>query len=449
MSELLTITLAAGKGTRMKSKLPKVLHKVAGKSMLQHVVDTADNLNPKQSFVIIGYKGEKVKAETEGNLKFVKQEKQLGTGHAVQQVAGKLKSFSGNVLVLYGDTPLLTEATLKDLLNKHNHKQAAITILTTTVDNPTGYGRIIRDNDKIVKIVEEDDTTKEEAKITEINTGICVFDSQLLVESLAKLDNDNAQGEYYLTDVVKILAEQNELVTGLITDNHQETIGVNTRRHLAKANHILRERICNYHLDNGVTIIDPANTYIDAEVEIGQDSIIHPFSFIQGESILEEDVVVGPQSKIVDSEIGSGVKIESSRVIDSKIGCNSSVGPYAYIRPGTKTGKNVKIGDFVEIKKSKIEQDTKIPHLSYIGDAKIGRNTNIGAGTITANYDGIDKYQTIIGDNVFIGSDSTLIAPIKVGPNAITGAGAVVNKDVQAEQTVIGVPAKPLNKVDQ
>ena len=449
MSELLTITLAAGKGTRMKSELPKVLHKVAGKSMVQHVVDTAENLNPKQNFVIVGYKGEKVKAETEGNLEFVEQKKQLGTGHAVQQVADQLKNFTGNVLVLYGDTPLLTESTLKELIAKHNDKEAAITVLTTKVDNPTGYGRIIRDDDKIVKIVEEDDTNQKEAKIKEINTGICIFDSQLLVESLAKLDNDNAQGEYYLTDVVKILAEQNKLVTGLMTDNQQETIGVNTRRHLAKANQILRDRICNYHLDNGVTIIDPTNTYIDAEVEIGQDSIIHPFSFIQGESLLEEKVVIGPQSKIVDSQIGSGTEIKNSWVIGSQIGADSSVGPYAYIRPGTKTGKNVKIGDFVEVKQSNIEQDSKVPHLSYIGDAKIGNDTNIGAGTITANYDGINKYQTIIGDNVFIGSDSTLIAPIEIGDNAITGAGAVVNKDVKKEQTVVGIPAKPLNKVDK
>ncbi|MCK8826751.1 bifunctional UDP-N-acetylglucosamine diphosphorylase/glucosamine-1-phosphate N-acetyltransferase GlmU [Natroniella acetigena] len=444
MANLATITLAAGKGTRMKSSLPKVLHQVAGNSMVQHVVDTASRLEPLHNLVIVGYKAEQVKAETGGEIQFVKQEQQLGTGHAVMQAKDDLADFAGVVLVLYGDTPLLTSETLQQLIKKHKTEEAAATILTTKVDDPTGYGRIIRDqSDYVTKIVEEKDATVEEAKINEINTGICCFESELLWDALAKLDTDNAQGEYYLTDVPEILVAQGYSVGALSISDTQQTIGVNTRKHLAEAEQILRQRICNYHLENGVTIIDPANTYIGDEVKIGQDSIIYPFAFLEGKTEVGSEVVIGPQTRINDSIIGNQVEINSSTIIGSQVGDRSKVGPYAYLRPGTKLASEVKVGDFVEVKKSEIAKGTKVPHLSYIGDALIGQNTNIGAGTITANYDGQQKYRTVIGDDVFIGSDSTLVAPLRIGDRAITGAGPVVTKDVEADDLVLGVPAEP------
>ncbi len=446
MNELVTITLAAGKGTRMKSKLPKVLHQVAGKSMVQHVVDTAGKLCPKQNIVIVGYKAEMVEEETNGNLSFIKQEEQLGTGHAVMQARDLLDGFNGTVLVLYGDTPLLTEETLRLLVDKHQQQKAAVTILTTKLDDPTGYGRIIRNSKgNVTNIVEEKDTTSKEAQVNEINTGICCFDSSLLLSTLDKLDTDNAQGEYYLTDIAGILAKEGRLVTAMLTESYEETIGVNTRVHLAKAEKSLRARICEKHMEQGITIIDPSSTFIDDQVKIGEDSIIYPFTFIEGKTKIGKEVEVGPRSRIIDSIIKDKANIDNSTVIESQIGENTLIGPYAYLRPGTKVGKEAKVGDFVEVKKSEIGAKSKVPHLSYIGDTVIGEGTNIGAGTITANYDGQNKYQTIIGDNVFIGSDSTLIAPIKVGNKATTGAGSVVTKDVKDDETVIGVPAKPMD----
>ena len=444
MTDLAVITLAAGKGTRMKSKLPKVLHQVAGKSMAQHIVDTAAELSPVHNVVVVGYKAEKVRNNIAGNLDFVEQQEQLGTGHAVMQTQEKLSDFSGTVLVLYGDTPLLTAATLSELVEQHQQQEAAASILTTELEAPSGYGRIVRDQTGAVQeIVEDKDTTKQQAQIKEINTGICCFDSDLLWSSLDELDTDNAQGEYYLTDVIGILSQAGHLVTGITANSTQETIGVNTRIHLAQAEKTLRTRTCEQHMANGVTVIDPDNTYIDSTVEIGQDTVIYPGTFIEGETKIASDVIIGPQSRIIDSKIGSGVEIENSTIKNSEIEAGTVVGPYAYLRPGTKVGKNAKVGDFVEIKKSNIGAGSKVPHLSYIGDTEIGENTNVGAGTITANYDGENKHQTQIADNCFIGSNSTLIAPLKLAKGAVTGAGAVVTKDVEEDEVVIGVPAKP------
>ncbi|MFO7818634.1 MAG: bifunctional UDP-N-acetylglucosamine diphosphorylase/glucosamine-1-phosphate N-acetyltransferase GlmU [Halanaerobacter sp.] len=447
MTDLAVITLAAGKGTRMKSKLPKVLHQVAGKSMAQHIVDTAADLSPQHNVVVVGYKAEKVRSSITGNLDFVTQQEQLGTGHAVMQTQETLADFSGTILVLYGDTPLLTQDTLSELIKEHEEKKAAASILTTELDDPSGYGRIVRDESGTVQeIIEDKDTTAKQAKIKEINTGICCFNSDLLWSALDELDTDNAQGEYYLTDVIGILALKGEFVAGVRANSMRETIGVNTRSHLAKAEKILRTRTCEEHMANGVTIIDPDSTYIDSTVEIGRDTIIYPNSFLEGRTKIARDVVIGPQSRIVDSTIGTGVEIENSTIKESEVQANTVVGPYAHLRPGSKIGKEVKVGDYVEIKQSTISDGAKVPHLSYIGDTEIGENTNIGAGTITANYDGKKKHRTEISSNCFVGSNSTLIAPLKLAKGAITAAGAVVTKDVEEGQLVLGVPAKPKDK---
>ena len=443
MTDLAIVTLAAGKGTRMKSKLPKVLHKVAGKSMAQHAVDTAAELSPIHNILVIGYKADLVRKGVTGDLDFIEQEKQLGTGHAVMQTKDKLADFSGTILVLYGDTPLLTVETLNNLVTKHESEGAAASILTAEVEDPSGYGRIVREEGQVKEIVEDKDTSPQQSKINEINTGICCFDSELLWQSIKEIDTDNAQGEYYLTDVVGILANAGELVTGVKAKSARETIGVNTRSHLAQAENILRRRTCEQQMAKGVTIIDPENTYIDSTVEIGRDTIVYPGVFLEGDTEIGSEVVIGPQSRIIDSIIKDRVEIENSTIKGSIVEEDCVIGPYAYLRPGAKIGKKAKVGDFVEIKKSTVGNGSKVPHLSYIGDTEIGEGCNIGAGTITANYDGENKYKTIISDNCFIGSNSTLVAPINIAVGGITGAGAVVTKNVKENETVIGVPAKP------
>lgn len=449
MGKLATVILAAGKGTRMKSDLPKVLHQVCGKSMIRHIISTAKNLNPTRNVVIIGHKGELVKSELEDlNIDYGDQEQQLGTGHAVMQAEDSLSEFKGSVLVLCGDTPLLTSETLKRLVRKQQEEEVAATVLTTKVDNPAGYGRIVRgETGNVTKIIEDKDATPAEKELKEINTGTYCFDSEFLFAALKEIDTDNAQGEYYLTDVIEIVKQQGEKVNAVVTEDEEETLGVNTRRHLVQAGKTLRNRICNRHLDNGVTIIDPENTFIDQEVEIGKDTVIYPFTILEGQTKIGSHSIIGPQSRIIDSQIGSQVEVQNSVIMETTVEDGVTVGPFAYLRPGTEIGKNAKIGDFVEIKKSKIGSQSKVPHLSYIGDTTIGQGVNIGAGTITANYDGEEKHQTRIEDGVFIGSNSTLVAPVNIGKSAVTGAGSVVLDDVADDTLVLGVPAtKKKNK---
>ncbi|AZR74558.1 UDP-N-acetylglucosamine diphosphorylase/glucosamine-1-phosphate N-acetyltransferase [Anoxybacter fermentans] len=445
MRDLITIILAAGKGTRMKSQKIKVLHKLAGKPMLQHLIDTVKKLDSKKVIVVVGYQGEQVQKTIQGeNLCYVYQHEQKGTGHAILQAEEILKDFQGDVLVLYGDTPLLTIETLQKLFKTHVDSNADATILSTYLDDPTGYGRIVRDKDgRFLKIVEQSDlASEEEEKINEINTGIYIFNNQKLFKALHQIQPNNAQGEYYLTDVFNILLAEKAKVEVMKTLNSNEIIGINDRVRLAEAEKILRRRINERLMIKGVTIIDPETTYIDEDVEIGQDTIIYPFTFIEGKTRIGKNVLIGPHSRIKDAQIGDDVNITNSVILESIIHERVKIGPFAHIRPGNEIHADAKIGDFVELKKSIIGKGSKVPHLSYVGDAQIGEKCNIGAGTITANYDGKNKHKTKLGNGVFIGSNSTLVAPVELKDGARTGAGSVVTRDVPANTTVVGVPAR-------
>lgn len=436
--KIMSIVLAAGQGKRMKSKQYKVLHSVCGKPMVGHVLDTVKQVNSEQIVVVVGHGAEQVMAYIGEQAHFVKQEQQLGTGHAVQQAEALLGNEEGTTIVVCGDTPLVKASTIEQMLKLHQESGAAATILTASFDDPTGYGRIIRGKDGLVeKIVEQKDCTAEEASVTEINTGTYCFDNKKLFEALRNTTNNNAQGEYYLTDVVSIFKQAGEIIQGYCTTDLAEAIGVNDRVALAEAEGLMRARINRQHLVNGVTIIDPASTYIEAGVEIGADTIVYPGAIIKGQTVIGEDCVIGAQSEISNSTIASGVTIKHSVLDKAEIGEGSSIGPFAYLRPGSKVGKNCKVGDFVELKNAQLDDGSKVSHLSYVGDAVVGKEVNIGCGAITVNYDGINKFKTEIGDHAFIGSNVNLIAPVKVGDGAYVVAGSTITKDVPSGDLAI------------
>lgn len=448
MSDLLTIILAAGQGTRMKSNLTKVLHHVSGKPMVMHVIDTVKELG-SNIIVIIGHQAEQVKTELAGeDILFVEQKDRLGTGHAVIQTMDMIKNHQGSILILYGDTPLLTSSTLNNLIEKKESFKAKAAILTAIVEDPTGYGRILKDEQRNVScIVEEKDANFGEKSIKEINSGVYCFDSKDLIEGLENLDNNNAQGEYYLTDVIGFIRKKQGQVIPVPVNDINEIIGVNDRIQLAQVESILRRRINQKHMKNGVTIIDPATTYIDSQVVIDRDTVVYPFTYLEGNTRIGEGTVIGPSCRIINSEIGDNVSLKDhSIIINSKVVGESNIGPFAYIRPGSFIEKGAKVGDFVELKNARIGRKSKIPHLSYVGDAEIGEGTNIGAGTIFANYDGENKHRTKIGNSVFVGSNSTLVAPITINDRGRTGAGSVITKNVPEGITVVGVPAKEFKK---
>ncbi len=424
------IILAAGQGKRIKSNLPKVLHKVCGKEMVNHVIDTMREADINDVNVIIGKGAELVKDRTNArNVTYSLQEEQLGTGHAVKCAKAFLDGKHGVVAIFTGDAPLIKSSTVKSLIDTHIENNNCATLLTSIIDNPTGYGRIVRRDKGVEKIVEHKDCNEDELNINEINAGMYCFDIKNLLEALDKLSNNNAQGEYYLTDVIEILKSQGEKIGAMITD-FEETLGVNSRAELAVVENILRKRINKTHLDNGVTIIDPSNTYIGVDVKIGQDTIIYPGNVIEGQTIIGEDCIIYPNSRINNSIIENGVEIQSSVILDSKIGESTTVGPFAYIRPESSIGNHVRIGDFVEIKKSTIGDNTKVSHLTYIGDAEVGTSCNFGCGTVVVNYDGKKKHKTKIGNNVFIGCNTNLVAPVEVKDNSYTAAGSTITKEV-------------------
>lgn len=425
------LILAAGQGTRIKSKLPKVLHKVCGKEMVNHVIDTLKSSGVEDINVIIGKGAELVKERTSSRkVSFSMQLEQLGTGHAVKCAESFLSGKRGVVAVFCGDSPLITKETVEALFETHIKNNNSITLLTSVLDDATGYGRIVRDGDSVLRIVEHKDCTEEELLIKEMNAGVYCFDIENLLESLNKLSNNNSQGEYYLTDVIGIQKSEGKKVGASIT-NYEETMGVNSRVQLSQVESIMRNRINNKHMDNGVTLINPMNTYIGADVTIGKDTVIYPGNIIEGNTIIGENCVVYANCRIDNSVIGDDVVVESSVVLDSRIGRKTTVGPFAYIRPETVIGESARIGDFVEIKKSTIGDNTKISHLTYVGDAEVGMGCNFGCGTVTVNYDGKSKNKTIIGDNSFIGCNTNLISPVCIDDNTYIAAGSTITEDVK------------------
>ncbi|PTJ24045.1 bifunctional UDP-N-acetylglucosamine diphosphorylase/glucosamine-1-phosphate N-acetyltransferase GlmU [Staphylococcus simulans] len=425
------VVLAAGKGTRMKSKLYKVLHKVAGKSMIKHVVDSVKQAGTDEIVTIVGHGAESVKETLGSQSSYSFQEEQLGTAHAVKMAADELKGKEGTTLVVCGDTPLITPETLKALADYHEAQQAGVTVLSATADNPFGYGRIVRDQDgRLAKIVEQKDATEAEREIDEISTGIFAFDNVLLFELLEKVKNDNAQGEYYLPDVITLALEAGKIADAYRTDDFDEIMGVNDRVALSKAEAAYRERVNEYHMRNGVTLIDPALTYIEADVQIGMDTIIEPGVHLGKGTVIGEDTVIGQYSDVNNSTIGNRTTIKQSVVNDATVGDDTTVGPFAQLRPNAHLGNEVKVGNFVEVKKAELKDGAKVSHLSYIGDAEIGERTNVGCGSITVNYDGKNKFKTIIGKDSFIGCNTNLVAPVTVGDGVLIAAGSTITDDI-------------------
>lgn len=428
---LAAVILAAGKGTRMKSSLPKVLHRVCGRTMLEHVLLAVQKTGAQKTVLVVGHQGELVAESARGKAETVYQAEQLGTAHALLQCRQALKGFDGDILVVCGDTPLLTSQTLLQLQAEHSRCGFAATVLTAVLPDPTGYGRIIRNTTgKIMKIVEQKDATPGELAVSEINTGVYCFKAEGLFEALSEIRPDNAQGEYYLTDIIEYYIARGKPVGAVITGDASEVTGINDRCQLALVENVLRRRILDRLMMSGVTIMDPASTFIDDTVHIGADSIIYPFTFIEGESKIGENCIIGPASRLIDVSLGCRVNVQNSVIIESRVedGCN--IGPFSYIRPGCVLERNAKVGDFVELKNTHLGEGSKVPHLSYVGDTEVGQNTNIGAGTITCNYDGEKKSRTIIGAGAFIGSNTNLVAPVVVGDGAVTGAGSTITKDV-------------------
>lgn len=430
------VIMAAGKGTRMKSRLPKVMHCVAGKPMIEHVLDLVAENNVEQSFVILGHGREKIEEFLAGRAKIVLQTEQLGTGHAIMQAIPYLEGID-NIVVLSGDQPLIRPETLAKLIRLHTDFQGAATVLTARFENPFGYGRIIKENNNLVKIVEEKDATLEERTIQEINTGTYCFNVPKLKEALKQITPQNAQGEYYLTGVFDLFLAQGDKITTYCTEDANEALGINSRVQLAEAEHVIRERILNYWMDEGVTILDPASTFIGSEVQLSRDVVLEPYTILKGKTRIAEDVILGPQTTLENCVCEAGCEVTHTVAKDAVIGPQCIVGPFAYLRPGTVLASKVKVGDFVEIKNSQIGEGSKVPHLSYVGDSQVGKSVNIGAGTITCNYDGVKKYKTLIGDNVFIGSNTNLVAPVEIGEGAITGAGSTITKNVPAHALAV------------
>ncbi|MFI1167086.1 bifunctional UDP-N-acetylglucosamine diphosphorylase/glucosamine-1-phosphate N-acetyltransferase GlmU [Streptomyces sp. NPDC020801] len=430
------VVLAAGEGTRMKSATPKVLHEICGRSLVGHVLAAARELKPENLVVVVGHAREKVTghlAEVDSQVRTAVQEKQKGTGHAVRMGLEELGgSVDGTVVVVCGDTPLLTGETLQRLATTHREDGNAVTVLTAEVPDATGYGRIVRDgaSGAVTAIVEHKDATEAERAIREINSGVFAFDGRLLTDALGKVRTDNSQGEEYLTDVLGILREAGHRVGACVAGDHREIAGINNRVQLSEARRILNDRLLTAAMLGGVTVVDPATTWVDVTVTFEQDVVLHPGTQLHGRTHLGEGCEVGPNSRLTDTRVGAGARVDNTVSIGAVVGPEASVGPYAYLRPGTRLGTKSKVGTYVETKNASIGEGTKVPHLSYVGDATIGEHTNIGAASVFVNYDGQDKHHTTVGSHCRTGSDNMFVAPVTIGDGAYTAAGSVITRDV-------------------
>jgi bifunctional UDP-N-acetylglucosamine pyrophosphorylase/glucosamine-1-phosphate N-acetyltransferase len=435
---IFSIILAAGEGTRMKSKRPKVLHQVCGYPIIEYVVRAASEVSGDLPVVVVGHRAEEVKQYLGERVRYAYQPQLLGTGHAVMMAQPVLKDAEGYVVILAGDAPLIRGCTLQQMVQHAVQGGYGAVVLSAVVDDPTGYGRIIRDDDgDLERIVEHRDATEEQRRIREVNSSIYCFDVQLLFSSLERLDNRNSQGEYYLTDVIEVMKRHGVKVGVLMAQDADEVLGINTRGQLAEVDRKMRLRINRSHMDRGVTIIDPEHTYIGPDVVIGCDTVVYPGNVLEGSTIIGEDCVLYPNNRVVNSVIGNGVQLQASVVLDSRIGDATTVGPYAYLRPGSVIGNGVRIGDFVEIKNSSIGDGTKISHLTYVGDAEVGKGVNLGCGVVFVNYDGVKKHRTVVEDKAFIGCNVNLVAPVRVGQEAYIAAGSTITEDVPGKALAI------------
>ncbi|MFJ4621409.1 bifunctional UDP-N-acetylglucosamine diphosphorylase/glucosamine-1-phosphate N-acetyltransferase GlmU [Streptomyces sp. NPDC088812] len=432
------VVLAAGEGTRMKSATPKVLHEICGRSLVGHVMAAARELKPENLVVVVGHAREQVTEHLTGidpQVRTAIQAEQHGTGHAVrmglEQLGGGVE---GTVVVVCGDTPLLTGATLAELAATHEADGNAVTVLTAEVPDATGYGRIVRDevSGAVTAIVEHKDATPAQRAVREINSGVFAFDGVLLAEALKQVRTDNSQGEEYLTDVLSILREAGHRVGASLAGDHREIAGINNRVQLAEARRILNDRLLTAAMLAGVTVVDPASTWVDVTVTFEQDAVVHPGTQLLGSTHVGEGAEVGPNSRLRDTSVGAGARVDNTVADGARVGAQASVGPYAYLRPGTRLGSKAKVGTYVETKNASIGEGTKVPHLSYVGDATIGEYTNIGAASVFVNYDGQDKHHTTVGSHCRTGSDNMFVAPVTVGDGAYTAAGSVITKDVPA-----------------
>ncbi|MGI9534149.1 MAG: bifunctional UDP-N-acetylglucosamine diphosphorylase/glucosamine-1-phosphate N-acetyltransferase GlmU [Thermodesulfobacteriota bacterium] len=439
---LRALVLAAGKGTRMKSDLPKVIHPILNKPMISYVLDAVNPLKPEKTYIIVGYRKEMIGSIVDGcnlDVEYILQNRQLGTGHAISRAETKLKSYRGDILIINGDSPAITSKELKKFVSKHKRNRSILSLMTSKVENPYGYGRIVRDsNNKIQSIIEEKDATVKQRKINVVNSGIYCVKSKFLWETLRKLKTNNKQKEYYLPDIVKFANTNGIKVLNHNVTDPNEILGVNDKAELSELESYIKTRVHKKLYMDGITVVDPTSTFISPDVKIGSDTVINPNTYLYGDTKIGKSCLIGPNVYIDNSVIGKNVEIRFSSFLN---GCtienNVTVGPFSHLRPEAHIGNESKIGNFVEIKKSKIGIRSKVPHLSYVGDAVVGQNVNIGAGTITCNYDGVNKHQTIIEDNVFIGSDSMLVAPVRVGKGAITAAGSTITKDVDKDSLAI------------
>ncbi len=463
--DLATVILAAGQGTRMKSKTPKVLHPVAGRPMVRYSLDTASSLGSAQTVLVVGHEAEAVRRYVGDAVSFAEQREQRGTGHAVLQALPALKGHPDTVLVIYGDMPLLRVETLRRLVETHAASHATITMLTVTSDDSMGFGRILRNAEqRVLGIVEESDATPQQLAIQELNCGVYCFKTQWLWDHLPRLTPSGKKSEYYLTDLIGMAAREERKIESIVLTDVSEVIGINTRVHLAQAERIMRERINTRWMNEGVTFADPTTTYVDADVEIGPDSTVQSGTHLSLRTHIGAQCTIGPNVTIVNSKIGDNCQIgPNSMIIESQVADDCEVvasvleeavlergvhvGPFAHLRPGSQLEKEVYIGNYTEIKNSRLAEGVHAGHFSYIGDSEIGPRVNVGAGTITCNFDGEKKNRTVVEEDVFVGSDTMLVAPVRVGARSRTGAGSVVTKDVPPDSVAAGVPARVIRKL--